>query len=80
MTTTMNASTRNGQTGITITCDCKTHEGHTNVAFLTGAVADALARQEGKELTERIHGYVTMANHPAKMMRVASERKGIFAA
>lgn len=71
--------TRDGKPGMKITCHCDTH-GASRSAIIVGATASALAARKGKDRDERIHGFVTMANHPAKMIRIANERKGIFAA
>jgi hypothetical protein len=71
--------TKDGKPGIKITCDCATH-GASRSAIIVGATATALAARKGRDRDERIHGFVTLANHPAKMMQVANERNGIFAA
>jgi hypothetical protein len=78
--TKIEATTRNGQPAIKITCTCKTHAADANTAIVTGPAAPAIAARKGADQAERIHGYVTMANHPAKMMRIANERNGVFAA
>lgn len=65
---------------MTITCNCKTHADGARSAKLTGPVAEAFAKRTGRDRAERLHGLVTLANHPAKMMRIANARKGIEAA
>jgi hypothetical protein len=78
--TTIERVTRNGQSGIKVTCPCATHTADANSAVLLGAVATALSERTGRNRDERIHGYVTLANHPSAMLRLSSERNGIFAA
>jgi hypothetical protein len=70
----------NGKPALHITCDCATHKDGARSAILTGATGTALAAKKGKAQSDRIHGFVTMAHHPAKMIRVSNERSGIFAA
>ena len=62
-----------------ITCDCGSHEPGADKARLTGLIAETLATRTGKELADKTHGYVTLANHPARMIRVSNARKGIHA-
>lgn len=69
---------RNGQPAIKITCGCATHP--EAAAILTGRTAEAVDKLKGKTRDERIHGFVTMANHPARMIRISNERSGIYAA
>jgi hypothetical protein len=77
--TKIEATTRNGQSAIKVTCTCKTHAADANSAVITGPAAPAIAARKGADQAERIHGYVTMANHPARMMRIANERSGVYA-
>lgn len=65
---------------ITITCPCKTHTDGARSATLTGPVAETFAKRTGRDRAERLHGLVTLANHPAKVIRIANARKGIKAA
>ena len=79
-TTQIQDITRDGQPAIKITCGCKSHLLGADSAVITGSAAVALASRKGKAQSDRIHGFVLMANHPAPMMRKASERAGVFAA
>jgi hypothetical protein len=72
--------TKNGGVGIRITCMCGGHDSDKASAVIVGAAADAIDARTGKDRDERIHGFVSMANHPARMIRIASERKGVFGA
>lgn len=65
---------------IKVTCECKSHEGHGNAAIITGPCVTALAGRKGKAQSDRIHGFVLLANHPAPMMRMAAKRDGVVAA
>jgi hypothetical protein len=73
-------TTHNGQPAVRITCNCKSHAGHGNTAVITGTAATALAARKGKAQSDRIHGFVLMANHPVAMLRKSAERDGVFAA
>lgn len=79
MTTTIKNITRGCKPAVLITCDCATHADGARSAVLVGPAAVALAARKGKAQSDRIHGFVTLANHPAAMMRKANERDGIFA-
>lgn len=68
------------ETTMEITCDCKSHADDARSAVLVGPVADALSARTGKARTDRIHGFVLMANHPAAVLRKAAEQDGVFAA
>ena len=72
--------TRDNAPAIKVTCECKSHAGHGDSAIITGATAKALAARKGKAQSDRIHGFVLLANHPAPMMRKQAERDGVFAA
>jgi hypothetical protein len=78
--TTIERVTRNGQSGIKVTCSCATHTADANSAVIFGAAATALSKRTGRDRDERVHGFVTLANHPAAMIRLSNERNGIFAA
>jgi hypothetical protein len=73
-------TTKDGKPAIRISCGCATHPANASEAVLTGATAEALSKRTGKNRDERIHGFVTMANHPARMIRISNERSGIYAA
>jgi hypothetical protein len=62
------AAVHDGVQGFRIECDCKTHAGHGNAAFVPFDVA-----------TDRIHGWVTNANHPARPIQQFHAKKGVFA-
>lgn len=66
-TSKVEAKTPDGRDGFQITCTCTSHNG-ANSAIVAFPIA-----------TSRIHGTVLLANHPAKIMRIANERKGIWA-
>jgi ribonuclease PH len=72
--------THDGRSAIKVTCDCATHDGHGNAALITGAAGTAIDALRGTARDERIHGFVLMANHPAKAMRVRNAHKGILPA
>lgn len=72
--------TKNGKPGIKITCMCGGHDSDKVSAIIAGAAAAAIDTRTGKDRDERIHGFVNMANHPAKMIRISNERKGVFVA
>jgi hypothetical protein len=78
--TTIERVTRNGQSGIKVTCSCATHTADANSAIILGPAWIALGNRTGKNRDERVHGFVTLANHPAAMIRRSNERNGIFAA
>jgi hypothetical protein len=63
-----------------ISCDCSTHTDGARGALVPEATAAAIAKLSGAKRAARIHGFVTLANHPAKMIRAANARKGIFPA
>lgn len=80
-TTETTSTTREGKVALKITCPCGTHTANTNSAVITNAATiAALSARKGTERDERVHGFVVMANHPARMMQVANARKGVFAA
>lgn len=61
---TITATTRNGQPAYLITCGCGAHPlGDT--AILSEAAGMALAARKGKAQSDRIHGHVNLAHHPA---------------
>ncbi len=66
------AIVHNGKPGILMSCDCKQHEGYGNKAIMVRGITEMHA--------DRIHGFVLLANHPAKMMRQANARTGLFPA
>jgi hypothetical protein len=77
--TSIRKTTRNGQAAVTITCDCATHaEGARSAILTSAATSDALSSLTGRTQAERIHGFVTMANHPARMIQLSNARKGIY--
>lgn len=62
-------TTPDGRQGFLIRCTCASHVGYGDSAIVAYPIA-----------VKNIHGTVLMANHPAKIMRVANERKGVWAA
>lgn len=77
--TNISRTTLAGQTAVYITCDCEAHVGDTYSAVITGATADALEALTGQAQAERIHYLVLLANHTARPLIRANERRGIFA-
>lgn len=77
MTKTEN-TVRDGQSAIKVTCGCATHPDA--AAILTGRTAAAVGALKGKARDERIHGFVLLANHPARAIQISNARKGIYAA
>jgi len=77
--TNIGKTTRNGKPAVYITCDCPNHPGDTYSAVITGPAGPALMALEGRKQEDRIHGFVSLANHPADMMRRAAERDGVYA-
>ena len=62
-------TTPDGRDGFRITCDCATHKGTSGAAIVAFPIA-----------ASRVHGTVTMAHHPAHVIRKSNATKGIWKA
>lgn len=62
------AKTPDGRDGFRITCDCATHTTG-NAAIVAFPIRKAV-----------VHGHVTMAHEPSKVMQMLNARKGVWVA
>jgi hypothetical protein len=69
--TTTESTTRSGKPALKITCTCSTHPDGKGSAVVVGRTSFPKGS---------IHGTVLMANHPANVIRIGAERKGIYPA
>jgi hypothetical protein len=63
-------TTHDGRPALKITCPCSTHP---------QGMASAVVVEATEFPADRIHGYVLMAHHPARLISGKANQKGIYA-